>query len=76
MSRWHYDPKTGRTTIDSSPQVLVCVSGLVALSLYQTCGIKVALAFAIVTSSIVAGGWVMRRQRALRDVRRDREGEA
>lgn len=76
MSRWHSDVKTGRMTSDSGPQVLVCVFGLVVLALYATCGIKVALAFAIVTSSIVAGGWVMRRQRALRDVRPDREGEA
>jgi hypothetical protein len=66
MSYWHYDAKTGRHTSDSSTEVLVGVSCLVVLALYKTCGVWVALAFAIVTISMVAGGWALRRRRAWR----------
>ncbi|WP_321817896.1 MULTISPECIES: hypothetical protein [unclassified Paraburkholderia] len=64
MSSWYYDAKTGRHTSDSSPTVLVGVSCLVGLTLYKTCGARVALTFAIVTTAMVAGGWVSRRRLA------------
>lgn len=76
MSCWHYDAKTGRYTSDSSLQVLFGVFFLVVLALYKTCGFKVALTFAIVTTAMVAGGWVSRRRRAWIAERLNTGGEA
>lgn len=76
MSYWHDDAKTGGHTRDSSPQVLVGVSCLVVLALYTTCGARVALTFAIVTTSMVAGAWALRRRSAWRGQQLETGGEA